>query len=100
MRELRKIVYLYRDAGNYKYWGEFCVMGNVCIDDLRPHLLDSEYFVPEKIGLPSLVPNIRNDDDHMLHELYSIEPTTMEPFLFTAAELSARLRTANDSGWF
>ena len=25
----RKITYLYRDAGNYKFWGEFCVLGEL-----------------------------------------------------------------------
>jgi hypothetical protein len=96
----RKITYLYRDAGNYKFWGEFCVLGELSLDNLRPHLFDSEYFVPEKIGIPSLVPEAQNDDDHLLHEFHSIEPT--EPALcpFTADELIERLRTANASGWF
>ncbi|HWY16951.1 MAG TPA: hypothetical protein VNX86_17600 [Rhizomicrobium sp.] len=96
----RKITYLYRDAGNYKFWGEFCVLGELSLDNLRPHLFGSEYFVPEKIGIPSLVPESQNDDDHLLHEFHSIEPT--EPALcpFTADELIERLRTANASGWF
>ena len=96
----QKITYLYRDAGNYKSWGEFCVLGQLSLDDLRPHLFDCEFFVPEKIGIPSLVPEAQNDDDHLLHEFDRIEPT--EPALcpFTADELIERLRTANASGWF
>jgi hypothetical protein len=96
----QKITYLYRDAGNYKFWGEFCVLGELTLDDLRPHLLDSEYFVPEKIAIPSLVPEAQNDDDHLLHEFHSVEPT--EPALcpFTGAELIEQLRVANSSGWF
>lgn len=95
-----KITYLYRDAGNYKFWGEFCVLGALSFDDLRPHLLESEFFVPEKIGIPSLVPEVQNDDDHMLHEFHSVEPTEPTRCPFTADELIERLRVANASGWF
>jgi hypothetical protein len=96
----QKITYLYRDGGNYKFWGEFLVLGALSLDDLRPHLFDGEYFVPEQIGIPSLVPEARNDDDHMLHVFHSIEPS--EPGLcpLSADELIERLRIANESGWF
>jgi hypothetical protein len=96
----QKITYLYRDAGNYKFWGEFCVLGELSIDDLRLHLIESEYFVPGKIGIPSLVPEEKNDDDHMLHEFYSIEPTVPALCPFAAGELIERLHAANASGWF
>ena len=96
----QKITYLYRDAGNYKFWGEFYVLGILSLDDLRPHLLHRDYFVPDKIEIPSLVPDVQNADDHMLHEFHSIEPT--EPALcpFTADELIERRRAANAAGWF
>jgi hypothetical protein len=95
-----KITYLYRDASNYKFWGEFCVLGELSLDDLRPYLHDREWFVPEKVGIPSLVPECRNEDDHVLHEFISIDPS--EPALcpFSAEELIERIRAAKEVGWF
>jgi hypothetical protein len=95
-----KIVYLYRDAGNYKFRGEFCVAGSLSLTDLSPYLLDEQYFVPDKIGIPSLVPQFRNGEDHDLHEIEEvvhIEPTAC---LFTSDEFISRVRAANIRGWF
>ncbi|HEV2561074.1 MAG TPA: hypothetical protein VGT78_02935 [Rhizomicrobium sp.] len=100
MIRIQKVVYLYRDAGNYKFWGEFYVAGELSIEELRPHLFHGEYFVPEKVGIPALVPESRNDDDHMLHELESIEIADASPYLFTSSELINCFRAANASGWF
>jgi hypothetical protein len=96
----QKITYLYRDAGNYKFWGEFFVCGNLSFNDLKPYLFDEEYFVPEKIGLPSLVPKIRNDDDHLLHEFFSIEAGKARSQPISAEDLLAGLRDAHSEGWF
>jgi hypothetical protein len=93
-------VSLYRDAGNYKFRGEFNIKGPLSIEELRPHLIDGEYFVPQQIGVLSLIPQVRNDDDHMLHEFWQIEPGEAAPYLFTSQELIARLRPANRRGWF
>lgn len=99
-QQTRKVVYLYRDAGNYKFWGEFNVRGELSLDDLGPHLLDGEYFVPQQIGVLSLVPQVRNDDDHLLHEFCQIEPAPTGPYLCTSRELLTRIRRANAQGWF
>lgn len=96
----QKIIYLYRDASNYKFRGEFCVVGPLSLDDLRPHLLDEEFFVPAKIGIPSLVPELRNEDDHDLHEIEEIVPTKPTVCLFAAVEFISRVRDANILGWF
>jgi hypothetical protein len=96
---IQKIIYLYRDAANYKFWGEFCVSGQISLADLRPYLLDSEYFVPQKIGIPSLVPQCQNDDDHTLHEIDSMAPCENSPCVATADELIARFRKVNGN-WF
>ncbi len=96
----QKIAYLYRDAGNYKFWGEFCVAGTLTLDDLIPHLFESEYFVPKIVGIPSLVPACKNDDDHDFHEIVSITPTARAHCAFTACELIERFRAANERNWF
>jgi hypothetical protein len=96
----QKIAYLYRDAGNYKFQGEFCVAGTLTLNDLIPHLFESEYFVPKIVGIPSLVPACKNDDDHDFHEIVSITPTVQAHCAFTARELIERFRAANERDWF
>jgi len=100
MSNTNKIVYLYRDAGNYKFWGEFFVLGDISLADLRPYLLDAEYFVPEKIGIASLVPDLRNDDDHLLHEFDSVASVDDCVCAYTALELITLVRKARTTGWF
>ena len=60
--------YMYRDAGNYKFYGNFCLSGLLSISEIEPYLINGEYFVPIEIALPSLVPEQMNSDDHLLHE--------------------------------
>lgn len=95
-----KIVYINRDAGNYKFRGEFCVAGTLSLNDLSAHLLDEQYFVPDKIGIPSLLPQFRNEDDHDLHEIEEIVPAEPTACLLTAEEFISRVRAANNGGWF
>lgn len=99
MKRPRKITYLYRDAGNYKFWSEFCVLGDVSLDTLSPYLFEGEYFVPEKIGLPSLVPPQKNDDDHLFHEFVDVEYSDSAECLLTADDFMARIRAASITGW-
>lgn len=97
---VQRVTHLYRDASNYKFWGEFHVAGELSLDELEPHLLHGQYFVPEKIGLPSLVPEVQNSDDHLLHEFSHVEAVPMTPYWITSGELTARVRFANAQGWF
>jgi hypothetical protein len=95
-----KITYRYADAGNWKFWGAFHVLGNIKIDDLRPHLFDGEFFIPERIGVPSLVPTAKNEDDHLLHTFEEIDAVERASYECTADELIERVRVANEEGWF
>jgi hypothetical protein len=95
-----KVTYRYADAGNYKFWGEFRVLGKLKLEDLRPYLIDTEFFVPERIGLPSLVPEIKNEDDHLLHTFEEFAKIESAPYECTAAELIERIRLADKEGWF
>jgi hypothetical protein len=99
-RPICKITYRYADAGNWKFWGEFCVLGTLRFDDLRPHLFDEEFFIPERIGVPSLVPDVKNDDGHLLHTFQDFAVVDSAPCVWTVEELVERVRLANKQGWF
>lgn len=73
--------YLYRDAGNFKRWGEvvFFNANNIGQDTLAAICgaalpLDSIYFLPDQVG----VPNLHFEDwidslDHDWHEIHSFQ---------------------------
>ena len=83
-----------------KFWGAFYVCGKLTLEKLRSHLIDTEFFIPERIGLPSLVPPVKNGDDHLLHTLEEVVAADGMPYELAAEELIARIRLANQEGWF
>jgi hypothetical protein len=100
-----EVTYRYCDASNYKFWGQFNVLGELRLDELEPYLFDRQFFIPERIGLPSLVPEARNDDDHLLHEFIEVQLVESKageavPYVLTSAELVDRVRRANAQDWF
>lgn len=95
-----EISYLYRDASNYKCWGTFVVKGSISIHDLRPYLIDQEYFIPQRIGVPALTPEEFSEDDHLFHEIHSTRQCAKAPYAFTADELVERVRSCSRRGWF
>ena len=83
-----KLVYLFRDAGNYKRWGEiiFSNPDGLEIDfiegRLRQAFLQDGLFIASQIHIPDLFlyeTGNATDDDHCFHEFYSIEPTDAGP---------------------
>jgi len=77
--------YLYRDAGNFKNWGEIVFRNNKNLDveslerRIRSVLIDSEFFVAEKLSVPSL----RFEEhiealDHGWHEYHTFAQTSAE----------------------
>ncbi len=97
---LTKITYMYRDASNYKFIGEFIVAGQLDFDRLIQHLYDQEYFVPETVGLPHLLNKPMNQDDHYLHTITDICPCALGDPICSADELVSRFEKANNDGWF
>jgi hypothetical protein len=78
--------YLYRDAGNYKNWGEVVFKNNNNLDvesldrKVRNVLIDSEYFVAEKVSVPSLqFEEYIEALDHGWHEFHMFDHTSAEP---------------------
>jgi hypothetical protein len=96
--------YLYRDASNYKVWGEILLSGvssqnNIAI--LRACLASDTYFIAEQVGIPALYSNLwelsggPTSDDHALHEFAALRPATEDEIksvqLF--GDLSSLLKT-------
>lgn len=79
------VEYLYRDAANYKSWGEVVFRNEGDLDILkieekiRAALIDREFFVAEKVGVPVLYFESRDDElDHQWHE-YSAVTSSNNP---------------------
>ena len=74
--------YLYRDAGNYKQWGEivFSNPRQISIDEVtlmaKKVLIDGEFFVADKANVPDLHFDVEDEElDHNWHEVYSFVDT-------------------------
>lgn len=96
------VKYSYTDAGNYKFYGKFSLSGFFLLTDISSYLIHREYFIPTRIGLPSLVPSPGNSDDHSLHEFMSATDTEMgmADCLMDKKKLINLARTAKNVGWF
>jgi len=77
--------YLYRDASNYKAWGEILLAGVTSQNDiaiLRACLDSDTYFVAEQVGIPAVYKELwdlsggRTSDDHALHEFVTLRAAT------------------------
>ena len=76
-----KIGYMYRDASNYKEYGEIIVEGIILSEQIQPFLYEGEFFIPEQVGLIELQDRLRSfpsEDDHVWHSLELVEPTEEE----------------------
>jgi len=80
------LTYLYRDAGNYKQWGEVVFTNADGTDpaaleaEARRYLIDGHWFVAEDTGVPDLRPDEWDDElDHDWHEFHSFAETEVPP---------------------
>lgn len=79
--------YLYRDAGNFKNWGElvFSNPSNINVDMLKSiaanMLIDQSYFIASKANVPDLHFKEYNMqlDHHCWHEIHTFVPTEEAP---------------------
>jgi hypothetical protein len=96
------VTYSYTDAGNYKFYGYFCVSDKFSVSEISHCLIQNQYFVPAKVGLPTLVPCFRNSDDHLLHEFVSTDYFKSEKveFMVDKKKFINLTRTAKNMGWF
>ena len=105
------LVYLYRDAANYKEWGRVVFEGPIN-EELRQRvksaLMSSENFVADAIRVPQLFPYLEADEkfddryDHGWHEFHEFEETD-EPVDDEASrsirEFVAEVEQAAAGGW-
>ncbi len=95
-----RVEYLYRDASNYKFYGDFIVEGKLIEANLKNFLFDREWFVPTAVGLPHLLDLPINEDDHWLHEFIEFVPTDEGTPICTSSEMIERFQEASRRGWF
>lgn len=81
-----RMEYLYRDAGNYKNWGEvvFANPNRVPVSDVEKlvaaDLFERHYFLAESVGLPDLhFPDHNLELDHDWHEFHAFAETEKIP---------------------
>jgi hypothetical protein len=79
------LIYLYRDASNYKEWGRTVLAGppsDGLQERLIAALLGGEWFIAHEVGLPSLYLFEHGEptrDDHIRHEFSGVEHTDEAP---------------------
>jgi len=95
-----RISYCYRDASNYKFWGEFVVGGHLSRSQLQPYLFEGDWFIPEKVGLKHLLTEAWSEDDHLLHELHNFECTSVSDTVCSAEVFVERFKAAHGRNWF
>jgi hypothetical protein len=79
-----KVAYLYRDAGNYKNWGDLVFSNPEMLNveeiesRIRRSLFDGFLFIARQIDVPDLFLYTRGQpttDDHCFHEIDTISET-------------------------
>lgn len=92
--------YLYRDAGNYKWFSEVVIAGVLKLEDIEHFLFEHHFFIPSEVGLPGLQPEVLTEDDHIWHEIVSLKKSAAEPSSeLCAAELIKGFELANAANW-
>lgn len=96
--------YLYRDAGNYKVWGELLLEGELTNEEvsrLTARFDEGELFIAEQIGVPTLYEELwrqcqcepSEELDHVWHEFSEVRAATSEDLVrLTPWGVAAALR--------
>jgi len=94
-----ELTYLYRDASNYKFFCSVILSGDIRLSELCNYLHEGDYFIPERVGLKSLVPVVTNEDDHIWHELVSTKETDEQANFIPAAIFKDIFIKQKSAGW-
>lgn len=102
-----KFSYLYRDASNYKAYRDLVLEGELSLEDIKSVLEDGEHFIPDQVGMPELQAELGqygaefpSEDDHIWHEIDSVEATDEEPdFELTAEQVKKLFADVKEVGW-
>jgi hypothetical protein len=76
-----RVTYMYRDASNYKESKDVIFVGEVARDE-KLYLETTDEFIAAEVGLESLQPlltSFPSEDDHVYHEVSSVEATDEAP---------------------
>lgn len=96
-----RFTYMYRDAGNYKYFRTVVLTGSLDADDLQEYLHEHHYFVPSAVGLDDLQPDPLTLDDHIWHEVFETRETEESPSIKTnSLDLVQKFRRAKNHDWW
>lgn len=106
-----RLVYLYRDASNYKQHGEVILSNEkqLSIEEIdaqiRALLSDGLFFIAGQVQLEERFFSVMNEDDHPWHEFVQVEATTdptFDPIPEVKRDITQfmkELEQAHDSGW-
>lgn len=83
-----KFKYMYRDASNYKQFGQAIFSGEFTPQDIErviDNLHEGDFFIPEDVGLQPLQEKFESVsiDDHPWHEIDFMTGTERSPFELT-----------------
>jgi hypothetical protein len=91
--------YFYRDSDNFKQWSHVTLHGEISMQELEACLYEGEFFIPRRVGLPDLTPEMATASDHPWHILGRIEKTSNSNALIEAGELIARFKLQSALNW-
>jgi hypothetical protein len=105
-----KLTYLYRDAGNYKTWGEVVFSNPIGLTPIEvtcklEQVSPDGLFIADQVRLPELLPYLTGNlspDDHCFHEFDRVEVTADGPSDHLGRPISEFLSEAHreaQSGW-
>ena len=95
-----QLEYLYRDAGNYKWYNDVVIAGVLSLGDVEAYLYEHQFFIPSEVCLPDLQPNELTEDDHVWHEIVCLKETAANPTVeINAQELIDRFKAASKTEW-
>jgi len=87
MNNYNVLEYLYRDANNFKAFGQILVSGNVSDDyvtEIKSYLDSGEFFIAEQVNVPTLYSQLWEYSngptiaDHAYHEFIELRSATDE----------------------
>ena len=106
-----RLIYLYRDASNYKQHGEVILSNETQItleeidQQIRSRLSDGLFFIARQVQLEERFFAVVNEDDHPWHEFVQVEATTDPTFdpvpeaKRDIAQFLQELEQAHHTGW-
>lgn len=106
-----RFAYLYRDAGNYKQYGEaiFSNESLLKVEDIdqkiRSFLSDNLFFIAQQVHIEERFFDVVNEDDHPWHEFVQVEATsnpTFDPVPGSKRDIThflKELEQAHCTGW-